>query len=69
MSTDDGYCEGVLMIAGQHYRCDWPANAEGLHPGWSHTSKAAQAVWAGPPTEHISESGRRHADAVRDSYR
>ena len=43
-------CPGVLNLLGEHFWCDWPTDADGTHTGWSHASKAAQAVWDGPPT-------------------
>lgn len=37
-------CHAVLNIKGESFPCDF---AEGRHhPGWAHSNKAAQAVWA-----------------------
>ena len=42
----DETCKAALNIAGEHYPCDWPTDANGRHDGWAHTNKAAEAIWA-----------------------
>ena len=39
-------CPAALNVLGEHFDCDWPTvDEKGNHPGWNHTSQAAQAVW------------------------
>ena len=41
-----GQCPAALNIRGQRFNCEWPVDPEkGVHEGWSHSSKAARAVW------------------------
>lgn len=43
-SIDDlrqGQCGYVLMIYGDHFRCDL-----GIHHGWAHSNKDANAIWS-----------------------
>lgn len=42
MSTEK-QCRGALNIAGEHYRCDLPAN----HDGAAHANTEAKAIWDG----------------------
>lgn len=44
-------CTAVLTIAGEHYRCDWPTDRHGKHPGFAHASAAAEALWATDPAK------------------
>jgi len=47
-AVDNPACRGVLMIAGEHFACDWPVDENGKHDGWAHANKQAGAIWAGP---------------------
>jgi len=40
-------CTAAVVLAGEHFPCDWPTDERGKHDGWDHTNKAAQAVWRG----------------------
>ena len=34
-------CDGGLVIAGEHFQCDYAED----HEGWAHSNKKAQALW------------------------
>lgn len=38
-------CPAVLMVRGEHHRCEWLAP----HPGLAHTNSAAEAIWTDDP--------------------
>lgn len=42
-------CPAVLNIKGEHFACDWPTDANGAHPGWAHSNRAAEAIWTDDP--------------------
>lgn len=39
--TSNGQCGSHLNVAGEDFRCDLAAE----HDGWSHSNKAASALW------------------------
>ncbi len=43
MKQAEKQCQGALNIAGEHYRCDLPAN----HDGAGHANTEAKAIWCG----------------------
>lgn len=54
-------CSGVLMVAGESYRCDWPTDANGEHKGWAHSNKEAKALWADTPNDRANDERFREA--------
>lgn len=42
-------CPAALNIKGEHFACDWPADANGEHKGWAHSSRPAEAIWTDDP--------------------
>jgi hypothetical protein len=52
-------CPAMLMVKGEAFPCDWPADDKGEHPGWAHANSAAEAVWTEDRTLPNEQQGAR----------